>query len=611
MFLLLSFRCFRWRFVRDIILFRTFRTGKRTLLIGAGLAGGRLVREIRMGTDYQMNPVGYLDSNPAKMGGTLEGLPVIGKLSDLDARLEELDVEEVIITEKLSGSIVRTIYRSCEARGISCKTLPPLRELLSRPHIGNSLRNISLEELLGRDVVNLETEDIRSALHGKTILVTGAGGSIGSEVCRQLIQYQPSAMVLMEVAETPLYEIDYELRNTDGGRKNTRIVSVIGDIRDEDTVQQLFSDYDIQVVFHCAAYKHVPMMELNPGEAVLNNVLGTVRVANASRDAGVERFVMISTDKAVNPVNIMGATKRAAELYIQNLARTPDTKYITVRFGNVLGSNGSVIPLFQKQIAEGGPVTVTHPDIIRYFMTIPEAAGLVVQAGVMGQEGEIFILDMGEPVKIKDLAEDVIRFAGLVPHKDVEIRYIGLRPGEKLFEELLLDGEGIQPTRHKKIHIAMSRNVNLSTLQSQIARLGQAARNGDRPAMDSIMAAILPEYRPVYTLGAPGSRIAEPQQSPEERTEERTRKNRRLQIARPLTPDRDETTPARQSPPAQASRRQAQTGAGYSRSCSSTRAPWQTKAERGPRQNRRQWPPRADPASAADGVPARARIAGP
>lgn len=509
LFLLLSFRSFSWRIVRDIILFRTFRTGKRTLLIGAGLAAGRLVREIRMSADYQMNPIGYLDSDPAKMGATLEGLPVIGKIADLESRIEELNIEEVIVTEKLSGSTVRLIYRNCETRGISCKTLPPLRELLTRPRIGNSLRDISLEDLLGRDVVNLETEGIRSTLVGKTILVTGAGGSIGSEVCRQLIQYQPAAMVLMELAETPLYEIDYELRNAQTDGKSTRIVSVIGDIRDETTLKQLFQSYDIQVVFHCAAYKHVPMMELNAGEAVLNNVLGTVRVANASRDAGVERFVMISTDKAVNPVNIMGATKRVAELYIQNLARTTDTKYITVRFGNVLGSNGSVIPLFQKQIAEGGPVTVTHPEIIRYFMTIPEAAGLVVQAGVMGMEGEIFILDMGEPVKIKDLAEDVIRFAGLVPHKDIEIRYIGLRPGEKLFEELLLDGEGIQPTRHKKIHIATSRNINLTTLLGQMNRLGQAARQNDRQSIDSIMAEILPEYRPVYTLGAPPAVISE------------------------------------------------------------------------------------------------------
>jgi FlaA1/EpsC-like NDP-sugar epimerase len=318
-----------------------------------------------------------------------------------------------------------------------------------------------------------------------------------------LIQYQPAAMILMELAETPLYEVDYVLRNMGEGTKGTSIVSVIGDVRNAETLKQLFRNYDIQVVFHCAAYKHVPMMELNPGEAVLNNVLGTVQVANASRDAGVERFVMISTDKAVNPVNIMGATKRVAELYIQNLARTTDTHYITVRFGNVLGSNGSVIPLFQKQISEGGPVTVTHPEIIRYFMTIPEAAGLVVQAGVMGMEGEIFILDMGEPVKIKDLAEDVIRFAGLVPYKDIEIRYIGLRPGEKLFEELLLDGEGIQPTRHKKIHIALARNINLKTLIAQIERLCHAARANDRTNMDAVMAEILPEYRPVYTLSSP------------------------------------------------------------------------------------------------------------
>lgn len=507
-FLLISFRSFSWRIVRDLFLFTAPRHGRRTILIGAGLAGGRLLRELRDEVEGELFPVGLLDDDASKRGAVMQGLPVLGRLDDLARTIRDYNIESIVVTEKYSSARMRMIYRVCEENGVSCKTLPPLRELLSRKKIGQSLRELSLEDLLGREVVNLETAEIKTAFKEKTILITGAGGSIGSEVCRQLFHCEPAALILFEQAETPLYEIDYELRNmqTVAGARRPQIVSVVGDVRDESALRSIFQNYDIQVVFHCAAYKHVPMMELNPGEAVMNNVIGTIRLAEAARDASVDRFVMISTDKAVNPVNIMGATKRIAELYIQNLARTTDTCYITVRFGNVLGSNGSVIPLFSRQIENGGPVTVTHPDIIRYFMTIPEAAGLVIQAGAMGQEGEIFILDMGEPVKIRDLAEDMIRFAGLTPHTDIEIKYIGLRPGEKLFEELLLAGEGIQPTRHRKIHIALSTLVNLATLQRQIQKLAEAARANNRGAIDERIADILPEYKPVYTLGPPDSR---------------------------------------------------------------------------------------------------------
>lgn len=502
LFLLLSFRSFSWRIFRDLFILRQARNGKRTLVIGAGLTANRLVQELRANQSHQILPVGFLDDDVSKIGAHIQGIPVLGRIDGLDEQIAVERIEEVIVTIKLPGNIMRKIYRSCEEKGIQCKTIPPLREILNRQDLGNALRDISLEDLLGRDIVRLETESIQKIIQGKTVLITGAGGSIGSEVCRQVLTYDPAVMILFDSAETPLYEIDYELRNSPQFLKNrnSRLVSIIGDVKSRETLSHIFKQHEIQIVFHCAAYKHVPMMELNPGEAVMNNVIGTCNVANASRDAGVDRFVMISTDKAVNPVNIMGATKRIAELYIQNLARTSDTKYITVRFGNVLGSNGSVIPLFKKQIEAGGPVTVTHPEIIRYFMTIQEAAGLVIQAGAMGREGEIFILDMGEPVRIKDLAEDMIRFAGLVPHKDVEIRYIGLRPGEKLFEELLLAGEGIQPTRHNKIHIAMSHNLNIATLNAQIEGLENAARNDSRMDIDSIIGSILPEYRPIYSV---------------------------------------------------------------------------------------------------------------
>ncbi len=510
LFLFLSFRSFSWRILRDLVFLRRARSGKKTLLIGAGPAGNRLVTELRTNQSYQLLPVGFLDDDHSKLGGHIQGLPVLGKIADLEKTINAHKVEEIIITTKLPGSLIRQIYRDCEEKGVICKTLPPLSDILARPDIGNALRDISLEDLLGRDVVRLETDDIRKVLENKTILVTGSGGSIGAEVCRQLMMFHPGVMILLDSAETPLYDIDYELHNSSvyhmNGITRTSIVSAIGDLRNPEMLARLFKQHEIHAVFHCAAYKHVPMMELNPGEAVMNNIIGTRNVANAARDAGVERFVMISTDKAVNPVNIMGATKRIAELYIQNLARTSDTKFITVRFGNVLGSNGSVIPLFKRQISSGGPVTVTHPEIIRYFMTITEAAGLVIQAGVMGEEGEIFILDMGEPVKIKDLAEDMIRFAGLVPYKDIEIRYIGLRPGEKLFEELLLAGEGIQPTRHKKIHIALSRNMNLSTLTARIAELELVSKSDTRSEIDNIIGSILPEYRPVF-LHAPAKKI--------------------------------------------------------------------------------------------------------
>lgn len=520
LFLFLCFRSFSWRIFRDILFVRFLEKGQRSLLVGAGLGASRLIAEFRADGSHDRRVVGILDVAGDKVGASMQGVTVLGTLERIQTIAEAVQAEEVIITSELTGAQTRHLYRACEEMGIPCRKLPPLMEMLSRPDVSRAVRDISLEDLLGRDEVRLETQSILEALRNKTILVTGAGGSIGSEVSRQVLRFNPGALLLLDNAETPLYEIDYEIRNTRAeGQHLPQVSSLIGDVRDAAQMKRLFAEHDIHTVFHCAAYKHVPMMELNPAQAVMNNIIGTVVLSNAARDAGVDRFVMISTDKAVNPVNIMGATKRVAEIYIQNLARTADTKFVTVRFGNVLGSNGSVIPLFSKQIASGGPLTVTHPEIIRYFMTIPEAAGLVVQAGVMGKGGEIFILDMGEPVKIKDLAEDMIRFAGLVPHKDIEIRYVGLRPGEKLFEELLLDGEGTQATHHDKIHIAMSRMVNLSTLAEQIDRLRKAAERDDRAAVDECIASILPEYRPVYNLATkvkpeelqpePGNRLPE------------------------------------------------------------------------------------------------------
>jgi len=507
LFILLSFRSFSWRIFRDLVVPYIFKHGKKALIIGAGETANRLARELRSNpSSHFIVPVGFLDDDPNKIGANIQGISVLGSIADLENISSRMGIEEIIIGAKIKSSRIREIYRFCESNGILCKTLPDLPGLLSRPNIDKSIRDLNIEDLLGRDVVSLETKDIMKMLEKRNILITGAGGSIGSEVIRQLIRFNPSSLILFDQAETPLYEIDHELKNLTAG-KNIQNISVIGDIRDVPMLEKTMRDYDVNVVFHCAAYKHVPMMELNPGEAILNNIFGTINTANAARDAGVEKFVMISTDKAVNPANIMGATKRIAEIYIQNLARSTETKYITVRFGNVLGSNGSVIPLFKKQIEQGGPLTVTHPEIIRYFMTIPEAAGLVIQAGAMGQEGEIFILDMGEPVKIADLAEDMIRLAGLVPGQDIKIQYVGLRPGEKLFEELLLKEEGIQPTHHEKIYIAMSRSINLNTFKNMLEELKQASYTNDRIKIDEILGRILPEYSPKKNAKTPDSRF--------------------------------------------------------------------------------------------------------
>jgi len=452
--------------------------------MGRGPLSRIIMEEIRQGRMPGLEVVCLIsdDALPAT------NLPVYHS-KELSLAIQKHSIRKIYITDPVAGQSKRRLQRELARQGVACKILPDLKELLE-----SSLSAPPLEDLLKRPQVILRDEAVEALVRDRTVLITGAGGSIGAEIVRQLASLDASALVLVDAAETALVEIDRELREST--RAPERLASVVGDIRDRAFLSRLFQDFDIQIVFHCAAYKHVPMMELNPGQAVQNNVIGTVQLANAARDAGVERFVMISTDKAVNPVNVMGATKRIAELYIQNLARTCDTRFITVRFGNVLGSQGSVIPLFNRQIDAGGPVTVTHPDIIRYFMTIPEAASLVLQAGAMGKEGEIFILDMGEPLRIKDLAEDLIRLRGLEPHRDIEIRYIGLRPGEKLFEELFQHDEAEQPTHHPRIRVASSRFLSLGTLIAQIQELESAARSYQRQAIDEIMSRILPEYRP-------------------------------------------------------------------------------------------------------------------
>lgn len=496
--ILLSFLCFRsfsWRIFRDQYLNQKTKVGKPTLLIGAGKLGIMLLAEVRRQPELNLNPIGFLDDDNKKLGAYIYGVPVIGKIEELVRILHLYSIQEVIITmSNVSGKIISDILKVCGDNHVSVRILPSITEIFYGKNFNlNQLREIRVEDLLGRDAVDLEIDSIRMYLQDKDILITGSGGSIGSEISRQVSMFNPRSIILLDNAETPLYEIDYELRKK---YPNIQYYTVIADVKNLSRLNSIFEKHHPMVVFHCAAYKHVPLMEVNPSEAVINNVMGTKNIADVSRLFGIEKFVLISTDKAVRPVNIMGASKRAAELYIQHIAPTSKTKFITVRFGNVLGSNGSVIPRFKEQIERGGPITVTHPEVIRYFMTIPEASQLVLQAGSMGDRGEIFLLDMGEPVKILDMAEEMIRLSGYQPYRDIDIVFTGLRPGEKLYEELLLDFEGIKETHHSKIRIAahIENPDKLTFINKLNLMFSYAKQNKDKEIYD-LFKDIIPEYQ--------------------------------------------------------------------------------------------------------------------
>lgn len=492
---LLCLRSFSWRILRDQYLTKHITMGKPTIIIGAGKSGLMLVTEIRRQPELNLKPVCFLDDDATKLGAHIQGVPVLGSIDQLEQFILTYRVEELIITlAALPGKRISNIIKICEEYKIHAKILPSIGEIfLGKKSSYNQLREIRVEDLLGRDPVNLEIESIKSYLKGQIILISGAGGSIGSEICRQVSLFEPESVILLDSAETALYHIDYELRKS---FPNIRYESIVADVKNLSRLGYIFEQYAPTVVFHCAAYKHVPLMEINPSEAVLNNVMGTKNIADISRLSGVDRFVLISTDKAVNPVNIMGASKRASELYLQHITPNSKTKFITVRFGNVLGSNGSVIPRFKEQIEKGGPVTVTHPDVIRYFMTIPEASQLVLQAGSMGEKGEIFILEMGEPVKILELAEEMIRLSGYQPYKDINIEFTGLRPGEKLYEELLLNLEGIKKTHHPKIRIAASTSsLNQMVFLSKLNQLFSFAKANKNSEIYDLFKEIIPEYQ--------------------------------------------------------------------------------------------------------------------
>lgn len=465
----------------------------RVVLVGAGDAGQMIAREIRQNPTLDLEIVGFIDDDPHKRKQSFQGYPVLGSQDELESICKSNSIEEVVIAApSASGKQIKSIVDNCLNANVKFKTLPGVGELIDGRVTVQNIKEVEVEDLLGRDPVRLDLEKIRAYLAGKRVLITGAGGSIGSELSRQIANFHPAKLVLFDNAESPLFHIERELSST---HSDLHVSAVIGDVRSQSRVEGVFDESLPEVVFHAAAYKHVPMMERNPAAAAMNNVFGTKVLADTAAQFGVLHFVMISTDKAVNPTNIMGATKRAAELYVQNLGRDSRTKYVTVRFGNVLGSNGSVIPIFKEQIKHGGPLTVTHSEVTRFFMTIPEAAQLVLQAGSMGKGGEIFLLDMGEPIKILDLAEQLIKLSGLKPYEDIEIEFTGLRPGEKLFEELLLAGEGVKPTTHEKICVANSMTIDGQKLLNQLDHLKSATRAMDLEDVRRLLKEIVPEFK--------------------------------------------------------------------------------------------------------------------
>jgi len=464
---------------------------RRVLMIGAGRAGVLAVKEIQGRGDIDLDVVGFVDDDSRKQGFVIHRVKVLGTTDDLPRLVDSLDIDHVVITiAQASRQQLRRIAETCERIPVKMRIIPGLYEILQGRVKVSRLRDVQIEDLLGREPVNLDEKGLHHFLNGKTVMVTGAGGSIGSELARQVARFNPSSLLLVERAEFALFNIDRELREA---WPDLKIVTLTADIGDEYRMRSIFSTYDPRIVVHAAAHKHVPMMENNPTEAVKNNILGTRLLGEMAGRFGVEAFVLISTDKAVRPTSVMGASKRVAELVIQDLNSRYDTRYVAVRFGNVIGSAGSVIPIFREQIAKGGPVTVTHRDMVRYFMTIPESVQLVLQAGAMGEGGEIFILDMGEPVSILDLAKDTITLSGLKPYEDIEIVFSGIRPGEKLFEELQTDAESVAKTRHPKIFIGRIASYSPEDVDRALDKLAGLARDGQADGVRQCLAELLPE----------------------------------------------------------------------------------------------------------------------
>lgn len=467
---------------------------KNLLIIGAGMGAREIIITIKNSMRDRYNIIGIIDDNKNKLNHYILGIKVIGTRYEIPRFAKECDVDEIFFAiNKIDAVSRRKILEICQETGVKTRVLPTTEEVIDRQGAMNSLRNVQIEDLLGREPIELDNKNIKNLIKDKTVLVTGGGGSIGSELCRQIIKYKPQNLVILDIYENTLYDIEREL---EADYPTANIKAIIGSVRDKERLEEVFNKYKPNVVFHAAAHKHVPLMETSPLEAIHNNVFGTYNVVNCADKYGVEKFVLISTDKAVNPTNIMGASKRVCEMIVQTKNKTSKTDFVAVRFGNVLGSNGSVIPLMKKQIEKGGPVTVTHKEITRYFMTIPEAVQLILQAVTYAKGGEIFVLDMGEPVKIYDLAVSLIRLMGYEPNVDIPIIITGLRPGEKLYEELLMAEEGLVSTKHDKIFITQPMHLEEDELNEKLDELGSIKYNEDYSTekVKEVMANVVPTY---------------------------------------------------------------------------------------------------------------------
>ncbi len=462
-----------------------------TMIVGAGEAGNTLLKELQNSKFVEQNVCCLVDDDPGKIGKYLRGVLVAGNRKDICRLAEEYHIDEIMIAiPSASHAEIQELLDICSQTSCKLKVLPGIYQLVNGEVSVSKLRNVEIEDLLGREPIDTQVESIMGYVSGKVVLVTGGGGSIGSELCRQIARHEPRQLVIFDIYENNAYDIQQELKRD---YPELNLVVLIGSVRNTHRINGVFEKYHPQIVYHAAAHKHVPLMEDSPNEAIKNNVMGTYKTAQAADKYGVSRFVLISTDKAVNPTNIMGASKRLCEMVIQMMNNRSKTEFVAVRFGNVLGSNGSVIPLFKKQIEEGGPVTVTHPDIIRYFMTIPEAVSLVLQAGARAKGGEIFVLDMGKPVKILDLALNLIRLSGLKPYEDIDIVFTGLRPGEKLYEELLMDEEGLQSTDNELIHIGKPIDFDEELFTHQLEELDELSRM-DSPKIKEKVMEVVPTY---------------------------------------------------------------------------------------------------------------------
>lgn len=464
-----------------------------TLVVGAGAAGNAIIKEIESSSYVNLKVACVIDDNPRCHGKLLRGVPIVGDRTKILEAVEKYKIDEIIVAIPSAPRMqVRDILEICKETGCKMQIVPGMYQLINGDVNVSSLREVQIEDLLGREPVQVNVDEIIGYVQGKTVMVTGGGGSIGSELCRQLAEHGAGKLIIVDIYENNAYEIQQELKSR---HPELDLAVLIASVRNTERMRTIFQTYRPEIVYHAAAHKHVPLMEDSPGEAIKNNVFGTLKTATAAGESGVKKFVLISTDKAVNPTNIMGASKRICEMVIQHLNRKYDTEFVAVRFGNVLGSNGSVIPLFKKQIERGGPVTVTHRDIIRYFMTIPEAVSLVLQAGAYARGGEIFVLDMGEPVRIYDLAVNLIKLSGLSPGEDIEIQITGLRPGEKLYEELLMDEEGLKDTANHMIHVGRPIEMDDDKFLRGLERLAEAVSKEEAAeGIRQVVKEIVPTY---------------------------------------------------------------------------------------------------------------------